>query len=67
MTSDERARFEASPHAADAVRLLRWHDQARVEGRRTPPLAYYLGLADELVRQDGPTDARVVIGALDAA
>jgi phosphonate degradation associated HDIG domain protein len=37
--------FLARPHAADAMRLRRWDDQAKVPGLATPPLAHYLGIA----------------------
>jgi predicted HD phosphohydrolase len=44
----ELARFEALPFAEDAVRLRRWDDIAKMPGRPTPTLGYYLALADEL-------------------
>lgn len=44
----ELARFEAQPFAQEAVRLRRWDDRAKVPGRQTPTLGYYLALADEL-------------------
>jgi phosphonate degradation associated HDIG domain protein len=37
--------FIAQPFAADAVRVRRWDDLAKVPGRVTPPLERYLGLA----------------------
>ena len=42
--------FIAQPYAADAVRLRRWDDLAKVAGRRTPPLSHYLQLAATVVR-----------------
>lgn len=47
MTSPEIARFEALPFAADAVRLRRWDDLAKMPAAQTPSLAYYLALANE--------------------
>jgi phosphonate degradation associated HDIG domain protein len=41
--------FLAKPHAADAMRLRRWDDQAKVPGLATPPLAHYLQLASGCV------------------
>lgn len=37
--------FLRRPHAADAMRLRRWDDRAKVPGARTPPLAHYLEIA----------------------
>ncbi len=48
MSRDEVGRFEARPHAQDAVRLRRWDDQAKVPGLPTPALAHYLALVDEV-------------------
>ncbi|MFI4932164.1 MAG: HD domain-containing protein [Burkholderiales bacterium] len=45
---DECLRFAATPHAEDAVVLRRWDDSAKVPGRKTPPLSYYLPLLREL-------------------
>lgn len=47
MSPAERRRFESTPHAEDAVVLRRWDDSAKVPGRKTPPLAYYLPLLRE--------------------
>ena len=44
----EIARFEVQPFAEDAVRLRRWDDLAKRPGLATPPLEYYLALADEV-------------------
>lgn len=44
----EIARFEALPHAEDAVRLRRWDDAAKTPGRATPRLDDYLALLDEV-------------------
>lgn len=48
MSADEAARFEALPHARDAVRLRRWDDLAKTPGRQTPSFAYYLSFAEQL-------------------
>ncbi|MGN6526071.1 MAG: HD domain-containing protein [Burkholderiaceae bacterium] len=48
MDAAEVAAFEASPFAEDAVRLRRWDDLAKVPGRATPSLGYYLALLDEV-------------------
>ena len=37
--------FLAKPHAAEAMRVRRWDDQAKVPGQVTPPLAHYLDIA----------------------
>lgn len=41
--------FIAQPFAADAVRLRRWDDAAKVCGRTTPPLAHYLEIAARII------------------
>ena len=40
-TPEEVAAFEASPYAADAVRLRRYDDVGKVPGLRTPDLEHY--------------------------
>ena len=37
--------FAAKPHAADAMKLRRWDDAAKVAGKATPGLARYLAIA----------------------
>jgi len=37
--------FMAKPHAADAIRVRRWDDQAKVIGAATPPIGHYLEIA----------------------
>ncbi len=37
--------FMAKPFAADAVRVRRWDDRAKVPGLPTPPLSHYLAIA----------------------
>ena len=44
-TAAEAAAFIAQPYAADAVKLRRWDDVAKVADRETPDLEYYLTLA----------------------
>ena len=44
----EIARFEALPFAEHAVRLRRWDDLAKRPDWRTPSLAYYLALVDQV-------------------
>lgn len=41
MTREEVAEFEASPFAADAVRLRMWDDLAKTENLETPTLDYF--------------------------
>jgi phosphonate degradation associated HDIG domain protein len=48
MDAAQVRQFEAMAHAADAVQLRRWDDLAKMPGRATPPLAYYLALAEQL-------------------
>lgn len=51
MKAEERLLFMARPHASAALQLRRWDDLAHHEGKRTPPLGYYLCLLDDLLRQ----------------
>jgi phosphonate degradation associated HDIG domain protein len=51
MSAEEMRAFERLPHAADAVRLRRWDEQAKVPGKRTPPIEYYLTVLDEVLQQ----------------
>jgi phosphonate degradation associated HDIG domain protein len=76
LRDDELRAFEALPYADDAVALRRWDDLAKTPGERTPPLAYYLSLLDN-VRLPGHheqallqpyqprRDTRIAIGAID--
>jgi phosphonate degradation associated HDIG domain protein len=55
MRAEEQLRFMARPHAAAALQLRRWDDLAKIPGKRTPPLDYYLALlADELAQAQRP-------------
>jgi len=42
MTAGESELFRGRAHHADAVRLRRWDDQAKVAGLATPPLEHFL-------------------------
>jgi phosphonate degradation associated HDIG domain protein len=48
--ASEAQAFIAQPFAADAVRLRRWDDLAKVAGAQTPPLSYYLAVAARVAR-----------------
>jgi phosphonate degradation associated HDIG domain protein len=48
MNAEEVARFEATPHAMNAVQLRRWDDLAKTPGLATPTLGYYLALLSEV-------------------
>lgn len=47
-TPAQRRRFEASRFAADAVRLRRWDDAGKVEGRPVPALEEYWPLLERI-------------------
>ena len=49
MTPAERRRFANQAFADEAVMLRRWDDLAKVPGRQTPPLEYFLALVEEVV------------------
>jgi phosphonate degradation associated HDIG domain protein len=38
--------FAAKPHAADAMKVRRWDDAAKIAGKPTPGLAHYLAIAE---------------------
>jgi len=40
-SAEAAARFIAQPHAAEAVRLRRWDEGAKVPGKATPDLAHF--------------------------
>ena len=44
-TDAEAQRFIAQPHAAGAVSVRLWDDEAKIENAKTPPLGHYLALA----------------------
>jgi predicted HD phosphohydrolase len=45
MSEAQALEFEAGEHAAAAVQLRRWDDEAKVAGLATPPLAHFIHLA----------------------
>lgn len=53
-TQPEAQRFMAQPFAAEAVRLRRYDDLAKVPGQTTPPLAHYMRMARALACQAQP-------------
>jgi predicted HD phosphohydrolase len=62
LTEREVEDFEESPFAAQAVALRRWDDLARVPGKKTPPLDYYVDLL-ETFQQDPWEEVRTEIGS----
>jgi gamma-butyrobetaine dioxygenase len=50
MDTAERAAFEANPFHADAVRLRRWDDAAKIPGLPVPPLGHYAARIEALGR-----------------
>lgn len=48
MSRHELLQFETEPYHRDAVRLRRWDDQGKVVGLKTPGLAEYRELIEEL-------------------
>ena len=66
MGADERRLFEDLPYAQQAVSLRRWDDLAKEAGKKTPPLAYYLALLEELQQQPF-VDSKIGIGPLSVA
>lgn len=63
MSREECIVFEELPFAQDAVALRRWDDLAKEPGKRTPPLAYYLAVLEE-VREQPFVDSKIGIGSL---
>lgn len=49
-SEDEAARFIARPHAAEALRLRRYDDAAKVAGRPVPPLGHYAGCLRQVLQ-----------------
>lgn len=66
MSAQEVEDFDALPYARQAVALRRWDDLAKVPGKTTPSLAYYLTMLDEL-RHDAASGGYQRMGALDVA
>ncbi|MFN0041641.1 MAG: phosphonate degradation HD-domain oxygenase [Alphaproteobacteria bacterium] len=52
LSADEVAVFEADPHGADAARLRRWDEGAKIVGARTARLDYFRGMAEMFVLPD---------------
>ena len=53
-TPEQARRFEAAPGSAEAIRLRRWDDAAKVPGLKTPPLeAWWPTLERAATRQGG--------------
>jgi [1-hydroxy-2-(trimethylamino)ethyl]phosphonate dioxygenase len=50
MSAEEVAAFEALPQHADAVRLRRYDEQAKVKGLETPPVAHFMGAVERSLR-----------------
>lgn len=51
MTLLEQRRFQAEPFQAEAVKLRRWDDAAKVVGQATPPMGHYLALLARVQRR----------------
>jgi phosphonate degradation associated HDIG domain protein len=51
MTRSESLQFETRAFHAEAVRLRRWDDQGKIVGLKTPGLAEYRALIEELTRR----------------
>lgn len=50
-TPTEAEAFQRRPFAADAMRLRRWDDAAKVAGAKTPPFAHYFSMVEQAYRQ----------------
>jgi predicted HD phosphohydrolase len=48
MVGNELIQFETEPHYKEAVRLRRWDDQGKIVGLKTPGLAEYRELIEQL-------------------
>lgn len=62
MNRDQQRRFEQLSHAWGAVQLRRWDDRAKEVGKRTPPLAYYLGVLEDVLQAPAHRE-KIAIGA----
>ncbi|WP_428492081.1 phosphonate degradation HD-domain oxygenase [Rhodopila sp.] len=51
MSAKEVAAFNALPQSADAVRLRRFDEQAKVENRETPPVQHFLPAVSRCLRE----------------
>jgi phosphonate degradation associated HDIG domain protein len=52
MTAAEAAEFEKMPRAADAIRLRRWDDAAKIPNYPTPSLEHFAGYLRQVVLGD---------------
>ena len=50
MSAEEAAAFRALPHSADAVKLRRYDEGAKVRGLKTPDLAHFMPYVTRCVR-----------------
>jgi phosphonate degradation associated HDIG domain protein len=48
MAAHEVAEFETEPYHREAVRVRQWDDQGKVAGLKTPDVAHYRGLVEQL-------------------
>lgn len=53
MTLAEVEEFNRHPFAADAVRLRRWDDAAKVPDMQTPPLSHFAQRLHQAIRREG--------------
>ena len=53
MNADEADRFKALQFGADAARLRRWDDAAKVVGLATPPLSHFLRIVADCLKEPG--------------
>jgi phosphonate degradation associated HDIG domain protein len=49
-SAPEAEAFAAKPYARDAMRVRRWDDQAKVQGKATPGIGHYLGIVARCAR-----------------
>lgn len=57
MTTDESCQFESLEFGADAARLRRWDDEAKVVGLATPSLSHFLSIVSECLSSNIPPGA----------
>jgi [1-hydroxy-2-(trimethylamino)ethyl]phosphonate dioxygenase len=50
MSAREVANFESDAFAGDAVRLRRWDELAKTEGKHVPPLSHYRAVLESVLR-----------------
>lgn len=54
---EQAERFSRHAYAMDAVRLRRWDDLAKVQGKETPVLAHFVGIMQSCRRAEAATAA----------